>query len=148
MCVTLSQLVRYLSNFILNIWLSDRALYSPERLVKIAEEAARKNSILSLEDRLGLMLDALEVAKAGYLKLSSALKLYEIFRSDGNCMRFISASRQSALADGVTTTDQMWKGIADGLTSISSTWFEQPDIISNLDAFRRVCRSYSLNWYP
>jgi len=94
-----------------------RVLYVPERLVKIAREAAKKDSILSLEDRLGLVSDALELAKAGYSLLSSTLKLYEIFRNEDNY--------------------QLWRGVADGLTSISSTWFEQPDIVENLDAFRR-----------
>ena len=60
-------------------------LYTPERLIKVAEEAAKEDSALSLADRLGLVYDALQLAKAGYGYLSNTLKLYEIFRDDDNC---------------------------------------------------------------
>ncbi|EKM55868.1 uncharacterized protein PHACADRAFT_256779 [Phanerochaete carnosa HHB-10118-sp] len=94
-----------------------RVLYSPERLAKIAEEAAKEDSILSLGDRLGLASDALELAKAGYSLLSSTLNFYKILHAENDY--------------------QMWSCISSGLSSISSVWFEQPDIVEALNTFSR-----------
>lgn len=60
-------------------------LYAPERLVAIAREAAKDGSMFSLEDRIGLVYDALALAKAGYADISSALALYEVFRDEKEC---------------------------------------------------------------
>lgn len=62
-----------------------RALYTPERLVKIAEEAAKEDSAFGLEDRVGLVYDALALAKAGYLDVTAALKLYAAFHKEKEC---------------------------------------------------------------
>lgn len=56
----------------------DRVLYEPSRLAKIAEEAARDNSIFTLNDRLGLVYDCVALSKAGLAKLSTALNLINI----------------------------------------------------------------------
>lgn len=64
---------------------SDRVLYSSERLAKIAEEAARTDSVLSLEDRMGLIMDAPSLAKAGFTKTSSTLNLIDKFRNETEC---------------------------------------------------------------
>lgn len=62
-----------------------RTLYSPDRLVAIAKEAARENSVFGLEDRLGLVQDAVALAKAGYMPVSSALQLFDVFRNEKEC---------------------------------------------------------------
>ena len=59
-------------------------LYSPERFVAIAKEAAKEDSVFSAEDRLGLVYDALALAKGGYLESSSVLALYDAFRNEKN----------------------------------------------------------------
>lgn len=64
---------------------SDRVLYSSERLAKIAEEAAKTDSVLSLEDRMGLIMDAPSLAKAGFTKTSSTLTLIDKFRNETEC---------------------------------------------------------------
>lgn len=57
---------------------TDRVLYEPDRLAKIAEEAAKDNSIFTLNDRLGLVYDSVALSKAGLAKVSSALTLIDI----------------------------------------------------------------------
>lgn len=52
-----------------------RTAYTPERLTKLGEEAASKNSAFSLEDRVGLVSDAMVLARAGYGKTSGGLSL-------------------------------------------------------------------------
>jgi aminopeptidase 2 len=64
-------------------------LYSPERLDKIAIEAAREDSIFSLNDRIGLVHDAMALAQAGLAKVSSALNLVNIFRKEKECEHFV-----------------------------------------------------------
>ncbi len=66
--------------------LIDRVLYEPERLAKIAEEAARDNSVFTLNDRLGLVYDSLALSKAGLAKVSSALTLFDILgKTEKDC---------------------------------------------------------------
>ena len=66
-------------------FLPDRVLYTPERLEKIAQEAVKANSAFTLEDRIGLVYDALALTKAGYLNVSSVLSLYDILRHEKEC---------------------------------------------------------------
>ena len=68
--------------------LSDRVLYTPERLIKIANEAVKENSPFSLEDRIGLVYDTFALAKAGYLNISSVLSLYDTLRNEKECTCF------------------------------------------------------------
>ena len=63
----------------------DRVLYTPERLAKIAAEAAKEDSPFSLEDRLGLVSDSIALSKAGLAKLSSALTLIEQLKGEKEC---------------------------------------------------------------
>ena len=65
--------------------ISDRVLYPDDRLVKLAEEAAKPDSVFSLEDRIGLVLDAPALAQAGYIKTSSALALVDTLRNEKEC---------------------------------------------------------------
>ncbi|KAJ7860510.1 leucyl aminopeptidase [Mycena leptocephala] len=62
-----------------------RVLYTPERLAKIATEAAKKDSVFSLSDRVGLLYDVSELSKAGLTQVSSLLTLIDIWRNETNC---------------------------------------------------------------
>lgn len=57
-------------------------LYTPERLLKIAKEAVKTPSPFSVEDRMGLVYDAMVLSKAGYSEVSSALALVDILRDE------------------------------------------------------------------
>ncbi|KAJ7582802.1 leucyl aminopeptidase [Mycena floridula] len=94
-----------------------RVLYTPERLTKIATEAAKENSYISLDDRLGLVTDSLALSKAGLAKLSSALDLIDILRNEKEYL--------------------VWSSIAGNLSILSSVWWEDSAITANLDAFKR-----------
>lgn len=95
-----------------------RVLYSPERLAKIAAEAAKNNSCFSLNDRIGLVYDAMALAKAGFAKVSSALTLMDILRR--NEKEYL-----------------VWNGMSGSLNQLMSIWWEQPHVVDLLDAFRR-----------
>ncbi|KAG8910494.1 Aminopeptidase 2 mitochondrial, partial [Tulasnella sp. 408] len=59
-----------------------RVSYTPGRLTKIGEEAAKENSVFSLEDRMGLVSDALILAKAGISQTSAALDLIKSLKNE------------------------------------------------------------------
>ncbi|KAG8895946.1 Aminopeptidase 2 mitochondrial, partial [Tulasnella sp. 417] len=62
-----------------------RVAYPPERLKKIGEEAAKENSVFSLEDRMGLVSDAMILAKAGISQTSTALDLIKSLKNEKEC---------------------------------------------------------------
>jgi aminopeptidase 2 len=64
---------------------SDRVLYEPHRIQRIAEEATKDNTIVSLVDRTGLISDATALAKANLAPTSSALVLIDGFRWEKSC---------------------------------------------------------------
>lgn len=64
---------------------SDRVLYPEERLTRIAREAAQGGAIFSLNDRIGLVHDAMALAKSGYATVSSALTVVDIFKNEIEC---------------------------------------------------------------
>ncbi|KAF5386636.1 hypothetical protein D9615_001831 [Tricholomella constricta] len=94
-----------------------RVLYTPERLSKIAEEAAKDDSIFSLNDRIGLVHDSMALSKAGLAKLSSALTLVDGLKNEKEYL--------------------VWSGISESLAGLVSIWWEHPKIVDQLDAFRR-----------
>ena len=65
--------------------MTDRVSYSPERLAKIAEEAAKKDSLLTMEDRMGLVADAMVLAKSGHAKTSGGLNVLLGLKSEEEC---------------------------------------------------------------
>ena len=65
-------------------WL-DRVGYTPDRLKHLGTWAAQENSIFSLDDRMGLVSDAIALAKAGTGKTSSAFDLVETLRNEKEC---------------------------------------------------------------
>ena len=65
--------------------LVDRVLYSPERLDKIGAEAAKKDSLFTMNDRMGLVNDVFALSNAGFGKVSAALTLVQNFRQEEEC---------------------------------------------------------------
>lgn len=68
-----------------HVFSTDRVLYTPERLAKIAHEAAKPKSCFSVDDRMGLVYDAFALSKAGLADLSSSLNLIDILRDEKEC---------------------------------------------------------------
>ncbi|KAH8814520.1 leucyl aminopeptidase [Flagelloscypha sp. PMI_526] len=94
-----------------------RVLYSPERLQALGTEAAKPKSVFTLDDRMGLVQDAMALALAGYAKFSAALTLVDLFRHEKEYL--------------------VWASIASGLAEIPSIWWEYPEILDQFNAFRR-----------
>lgn len=60
--------------------------YLGDRAQKIAEEAAKSNSVFSVDDRIGLVYDTKALAEAGYIKASRPLNLALILsRKETEC---------------------------------------------------------------
>jgi aminopeptidase 2 len=59
--------------------------YEDTHLSKIATEVAKPDSVFSVEDRMGLINDALALSKAGLLKLSNALTLIDALQNEQEC---------------------------------------------------------------
>ncbi|KDQ59543.1 hypothetical protein JAAARDRAFT_33120 [Jaapia argillacea MUCL 33604] len=95
-----------------------RVLYTPDRLAKIAAEAAKKDSIFPLNDRIGLVHDALVLSRAGFAKLSSALTVMSLLKNEEEFL--------------------VWDSIANNLQVLKSTWFEHQETVDLLDDFTRA----------
>jgi len=94
-----------------------RVLYTPKRLATIAAEAAKENSVFSLDDRMGLVQDALALSKAGLAKVSSALTLIDLWKNEKEYL--------------------VWQSIAENIGALISIWWEHPDVVNGLNTFRR-----------
>ncbi|EAU88167.2 leucyl aminopeptidase [Coprinopsis cinerea okayama7 len=95
-----------------------RVLYTPERLAKIADEAAKpEGSAFDLNDRLGLVYDALALSKAGFAKVSSALTVVDKLKNE--------------------TEYLVWDSIGSSLGELYSIWWEKPEVTDKILAFRR-----------
>ncbi|KAJ8489143.1 hypothetical protein ONZ51_g3140 [Trametes cubensis] len=92
--------------------------YSPDRLAKLGQQAAAPDSPFSLQDRIGLVCDALALSKAGYTSVSSALELTSALHNEKEC------------------TDLVWDAIATNLTAIVSTWWENEHVVDLLNVLR------------
>ena len=88
-----------------------RVAYSPERLAKLGEEAAKPQGAFSLEDRVGLVSDAFTLAKAGYGKTSGGLSLLQALKADPTYLVNSASSGH--------------------LSSLSSAWWEQDEQVRN-----------------
>ncbi|TBU29067.1 peptidase family M1-domain-containing protein [Dichomitus squalens] len=91
--------------------------YPPERLAKLGQQAVAENSPFSLSDRIGLVFDALALAKAGYAPVSSALELISILKTEKEHL--------------------VWSAIATNISLIVSTWYENNQVVDQLNALRR-----------
>ncbi|VDB93806.1 unnamed protein product [Peniophora sp. CBMAI 1063] len=94
-----------------------RVLYTPERLQMIATQASAPDSPFYLDDRIGLVHDAMALAKSGHLKVSAVLALMEAWASE--------------------TEYLVWEGISDNFNILVATWWEDQRIQTQLRAFRR-----------
>jgi len=95
-----------------------RVIYPGEKLAQIAREAVKENSVLSLEDRMGLVMDGIALAKAGLMKTSNALTLIDTFRDEPE--------------------NVVWNSLSDSLQQISSVWGEHIKIQELLKSFSRT----------
>ncbi|KAJ4001405.1 leucyl aminopeptidase [Lentinula boryana] len=93
-----------------------RVLYEDAHLSKIAAEVAKPNSVFAIEDRMGLVNDALALSKAALMKLSNALTLIDALRNEQEYL--------------------VWDGISANLSSLAAVWWEDESIRSLLNAFR------------
>ncbi|KAI5890288.1 uncharacterized protein SCHCODRAFT_02631407 [Schizophyllum commune H4-8] len=91
--------------------------YTPERLAQIGQEAAKEDSLFTLDDRIGLINDAFATSKAGLSTLSSALALVYQLRNEKEYV--------------------VWETIATHLSSLISIWWEHEDVVAKLKAFCR-----------
>ncbi|OSD01301.1 hypothetical protein PYCCODRAFT_1445793 [Trametes coccinea BRFM310] len=91
--------------------------YSPDRLVQLGRQAVARDSPFTLQDRVGLVRDAFALGGSGHSSVSSAL----------------------GLVDALRTTEEylVWNAIAAGLSNIAWTWWEHPEVVNPLNAFRR-----------
>jgi aminopeptidase 2 len=110
--------------------------------MKIADEATRDNSIFSLNDRIGLLQDAFALARAGLLKLSSALSIVLMWKHEKECtIRFVST--HAAPSDVALPADFVWRVVGANITMLLSIWWENPNIVGRLNELRRVS---FINW--
>ncbi|KIK95297.1 hypothetical protein PAXRUDRAFT_140992 [Paxillus rubicundulus Ve08.2h10] len=93
-------------------------LYSAERLARIAREAAEGDAIFSLNDRVGLVHDAMALAKSGHATVSSVLTVVDILRNEQEFL--------------------VWDSIARNLGRLVSTWWENEDVVKGLNEFRKA----------
>ncbi|KAJ7665988.1 leucyl aminopeptidase [Mycena polygramma] len=93
-------------------------LYSSERLKAIGVEAAKETTVFSVADRVGLINDAIALAKADLLKMSDALSSIYALRSEQEY--------------------PVWMAIASNLATLVSIWWEDERIVELLNAFRRA----------
>ncbi|KAK0538067.1 Aminopeptidase 2 mitochondrial [Tilletia horrida] len=93
-----------------------RVAYPPALLARLGTEAAKPDSIFTLEDRVGLVSDASTLARAGYSKTPAALDLIWTLRAD----------KAYLVNDAIAST----------LNSLRSVWFEQAEEVR--EALKRL----------
>lgn len=96
-----------------------RVAYPESHLLRIATEASKVDSTLSLANRIGLVQDAIVLSEAGYLKTTTVFSLFQHLRGEREFL--------------------VWTEIADAFRRILDTWWEQPADV--LDALRSFARS-------
>ncbi|KAJ7172678.1 leucyl aminopeptidase [Mycena filopes] len=94
-----------------------RVLYTPERLAKIAAEAAKENSIFTLDDRMGIIYDVSALSKAGLAKVSDALTVVDLWSNEKEYL--------------------VWSSLSQTLHSLIFTFWESPHTVDILRAFVR-----------
>jgi aminopeptidase 2 len=89
--------------------------YSPARLKILAQNV--KAGLLSINDKIGLIADALAVAQSGRSKTSTVLALLQTFNEEENFF--------------------VWKMILSALESIQQAWaFESEAVLASLKLFK------------
>jgi aminopeptidase 2 len=74
-------------------------LYTPDIIAKVYAEVVKSNSIFSLDDRVGLVLDSVALAKAGFSSTSSAFRLINSLKGEKECLSFDSDRAWSFVAE-------------------------------------------------
>jgi len=95
-----------------------RVCYSPKRLEILAENV--KGGLLSVEDRIGLVADALAMASSGYngSTTSNLLTLLQVFNAETNVF--------------------VWKQVLSAVSTVLDTWiFESDAVINALKLFQQ-----------
>ncbi|KAL7413267.1 putative AAP1-alanine/arginine aminopeptidase [Mrakia frigida] len=87
-----------------------RVAYSPEHLDLLGLEAAKKDSALTPEDRVGLVSDAHRLARAGYSSTDGALNFISHLKGE--------------------ETEVVWSALSTFLADMSSAWWEQPESVT------------------
>jgi aminopeptidase 2 len=94
-----------------------RVAYSAERLLCLGEEASKSDTGFTVEDRIGLVSDAVTLAAAGHGRTSGALNLISKLWNEREM--------------------RVWESIAMCLDSLHTVWWEQPEDVRNaIDKFR------------
>lgn len=105
-----------------------RTSYTPERLVKLGQQA--KAGLLSVEDRAGMVGDAGALASSGYAKSSGTLSLLKGFSTESEFV--------------------VWEQILTWLGSIRNAWiFESDETKTALKTFQRnltSAKAHELGW--
>lgn len=105
-----------------------RTNYSPDRLSKLGEAA--RSSLLSVEDRAGMIADAGVLAASGYGKTSGILSLLESFNKE--------------------TQFVVWNEILSRINALRNTWlFEDESVKDALKSFQlTLCstKAHELGW--
>ena len=120
------------------MYFTDATQYPPERLAKLGQQATAENSPFSLSDRIGLVYDALALAKAGYAPVSSALELISTLRNEKEraWTSILPLDRRTHRC--ASAADLVWSAVATNLSLIVSTWYEHSHVVEKLNALRRV----------
>ncbi|KAJ7067836.1 leucyl aminopeptidase [Mycena amicta] len=103
-----------------------RVLYSADRLSKIAAEAAKPDSIFSLDDRMGLIYDVAALSNAGFVAISSLLDLVNKWKNE--------------------TSPMVWSSAWTSMSAIMYTFWEYPAIISGMQLFEPIIGRLGLDF--
>ncbi|GAA5943215.1 hypothetical protein JCM10213_006247, partial [Rhodosporidiobolus nylandii] len=96
-----------------------RTLYPTERLAKLGDEAGKVDAgAFSINDRIGLVGDAAQIASSGYAKTSGSLTLISKLKAEKENL--------------------VWQEIAGAVGAIAATWWEQPKEVR--DAINKLRR--------
>ncbi|KAJ7748797.1 leucyl aminopeptidase [Mycena maculata] len=99
-----------------------RVLYTPERLAKIAAEAATADSVFSLKDRMGLIYDVAALTDAGLAPLSSLFTVIDVWRNEPNCKRLY----------------MVWLSVWSSISTVLRAYWENKKITDGLRALIRA----------
>ncbi|GAA5855809.1 hypothetical protein JCM8547_000365 [Rhodosporidiobolus lusitaniae] len=96
-----------------------RVAYPPSHLVKLAEEAKKPNSGLTVTDRVGILQDVVALSEAGYSSTTSTL----------DYLRRIAFVETEYLA---------WTEIGSAIKRLVDGWWKQPD--ETIEALKKLAR--------
>jgi aminopeptidase 2 len=112
-----------------------RVLYSPERFIKIAAEAAKGENVFSIDDRIGLVSDAAALAGAGFAKTSAALEMIHQLRNEPHRVYFILSLGSQKADDSI---ELVWTAFSGFMGETKGTWFENKAVYDGMSKFSRV----------